>query len=267
MKSNILTLLYLSLLFLFGCNPFPKKDAHPEVPMIGDLLKDKTKFRKVMDLTALSEIIVLKDGRVLLKPDNSNLEFKIIDVENKLIFKAKYDWEIPFYIDDHGDLYINQKKYFHPLYKKMQEFKTVVFQDSIDNKWADLSHLSDSLRAKAVEEYEKNLLKPYGLVPCEYQMVNTESCNVFEIRNDALVVRQSELFKVDFLKPKKDIPKFDDDLLIAWRNGKLPTPAYLSYYQLDGLKFKCTDMAYPKTIRIAKKDYLYSSDFGLYEIL
>ncbi|MDQ0595241.1 hypothetical protein QFZ37_003610 [Chryseobacterium ginsenosidimutans] len=267
MKSNILTLLYLSLLFLFGCNPFPKKDKHPEVPIITDLLKDKTKFRKVADLTDLSEIIVLKDDRVLLKPNNSNLEFKIIDVGNKLIFKAKYDWKIPFYIDDHGDLYINRKKYFYPEYTKMQEFKTVVFQDSIDNKFADLSHLNDSLRSKAVDEYEKKLLKTYGLVPCEYQVVNTKSCDVFEIRNDALIIRQSELFKVDFLKPKKDIPKFDDDVLIAWRNGKVPTPTYLSYYQFDGLKFKCGHMTYPKTIRIAKKDYLYSPDFGLYEIL
>lgn len=267
MKNNISVLLYLCLPFLFGCNPFPEKDAHPEVLMISDLLKDKTKFRKVNDMTDLSEIIILKDDHILLKPNKSQFEFRIIDVDNKLIFKAKYDWKLPFYIDDHGDLYFNRKKYFHPAYVKMQKFKTVVFRDSIENKWANLSHLSDSLRSKAVDEYEKNLLKSYGLVPCEYQVVNTESCDVFKIKNDALIVRQNELFKVDFRKTKKDIPKFDDDVLIEWRNGKIATPVYLSYYQLDGLKFKCEDMVYPKTIKIGKKDYLYSPDFGLYEIL
>ncbi|TDO23797.1 hypothetical protein [Pedobacter duraquae] len=267
MNNKLPFLLYAYLLVLLGCNPFPKKDAHPEVPMINDLLKDKTKFRKVSDMTDLSEIIVLKDDRILLKPNKSEFEFKIIDATNKLIFNAQYDWKLPFYIDQQGNMYFNRKKYVYPSYANVQEFKTVVFRDSIENKLASFNDLSDSLRAVAVDKYEVNLLKPYGLVPCENALLKAENCDVFELKNNALIVRQSELFKIDFAKPKKDIPKFDKDVLIDWRNGRIATPVYLAYYQIDKLRFKCEDMTFPKTIGIGKKEYLYSPDFGLYEIL
>jgi len=235
--------------------------------MINDLLKDKTKFRKVSDMTGLSEIIVLKDDRILLNPNKSELDFKIIDAAGKVIFKAKYDWKLPFYIDKQGNLYFNRKKYSYPSYANIQEFKTVVFRDSIENKLSSLNELSDSLRSMAVDKYEIDLLKPYGLVPCENALLKEENCDVFELKNNALIVRQSDLFKIDFAKPKKDVPKFDKDILIKWRNGRIATPVYLAYFQIDQLKFKCEDMTFPKTIRIGKKDYLYSSDFGLYEIL
>jgi len=252
---------------LLACNPFPKKDAHPEVPLLNDLLKDRNKFKKIVGMDGLSRITVLKSDHLLLTPNNSNLPFKIIDLENKVIIEKKFDWELPFYMDKMGNLYFNREKYNYPEYSKSEPFKTVVVQDSLDNKSKELQNLADSVRWKAVEKYEISLLKRYGLQRCENSIVNTAGCNVFKIINNTLVVRQTELEKNEFEKTKTDIPKFDDDVLIGWKNGKLPSPEYLSYYQLGGLKFKCDQMTYPKTLEIAGKKYLYLPSDGLYQTL
>lgn len=261
---------YASLIifiFIIGCNPIPKKDAHPEVPLLMELLKDNSKFRKVLDTEDLSELIFLNDDRILIKPNNSNLPFKIIEVNKNVIFQDVYDWNLPFYIDKQGNLYFNRKKFFYPDYKKQEQFKTVVFADSLIKKSEQLKDLNDSLRLKSIDKYELELLKPYGLKPCEYTIVNTASCNVFTIRNGALLVRQTELFKTEIQKPKFEIPKFDDDVLIGWRNGKLPSPDYLAYYELNRQKFKCDDMTYPTTVTLQNKKYLYTASLGLYQVL
>lgn len=267
MRDKLLIALFFSLLFLVGCNPFPKKDTHPEVPFLADLVKDQSKFRKISDMNNSSEIIFLKNDRILLKPYNSNLPFKITDIDNRVILQSKYDWKLPFYIDSKGDLYFNREKYFYPDYTKKQEFKNVVFQDSLNQKLADLENLSDSVKSEKVDQYEIELLKPYGLKPCEYSIVNTERCDIFEVRNGALIVRQTELFKIEFLKPNEEIKKFDDDVLIAWRNGRVATPVYLAYYQLNNLRFKCDDMTYPKIVTIAGKKYIYLPGSALYQFL
>ena len=255
------------MMSLFACNPFPKDDAHPDVPLLEDLLKDKSKFKKIVDMENLSDVIFLKDDRILLKPDHSNLPFKIINLKNELILEEKYDWDVPFYIDKQGDLYFNREKYDYPDYKKHENFKTIVFQDSLSQKSEEVKNLSDSVGLKTLKDYEIELLKPFGLAPCEYTIVNTERCDVFEVRNNALIVRQNERFKIDFLKPKNDIPKFDDDVLIAWHNGKLPNPVYLAYYQINNIKFKCDNMTYPKTILIGGRMHIYTYGLGVYQIL
>ncbi len=79
---------FIALLFVFGCNPFPKKDAHPEVPLLTELLKDETKFRKVAGNDGISEHVFLSDDKILLKPDNSNSPLKIIDLNGKVIFNS-----------------------------------------------------------------------------------------------------------------------------------------------------------------------------------
>lgn len=258
---------FIAFLFIFGCNPIPKKDAHPEVPLLTDLLKDESKFRKVSDMKDVSELVFLNDDRILVKPNNSNLPFKIIDVDRNVIFQDVYDWKLPFYVDKQNNLYFNRKKFFYPDYKKQEDFKTIVFADSLSKKYEELKDLNDSLRLKAVDQYEVDLLKPYRLKPCEYVIVNTERCNVFEIRNDALIVRQTELFKSEFSKTKKEIPKFDDDVLTGWNNGRLPNPVYLAYYELNKQKFKCNDMTNPTTVILKGKTYLYASSLGLYQLL
>ncbi|RZL44367.1 MAG: hypothetical protein EOP00_20095 [Pedobacter sp.] len=258
---------FIALLFVLGCNPIPKKDAHPEVPLLTELLKDSSKFRKVTDMKDVSDLVFLSDDRILVKRDNSNLPFKIIDVNNKVVFEQIYDWDLPFYVDKQGNLYFNRKKFHYPDYKKQEDFKTVVFADSLSKKSEELQHLNDTLRLKAVDKYEVELLKPYGLKPCEYTIANTASCNIFTIRNGALIVRQTELFKTEIFKPKFEISKFDDDILIGWRNGKLPSPDYLAYYELNKQKFKCDDMTYPKTVTLQNKTYLYGPSLGLYEVL
>ncbi|MNK06437.1 hypothetical protein D3C87_243350 [compost metagenome] len=258
---------FIALLLFFSCNPIPKKDAHPEVPLLTELLKDNSKFRKVIDMKEVSEIVFLNDDRILIKPNNSNLPFKIIDVNKNVIFQSVYDWKIPFYIDKQGNLYFNRKKFFHPDYKKQEDFKTVAFSDSLSNKSEDLKDLSDSLRLKAIDKYEIELLKTYGLKPCEYVIVNTESCDIFEVRNNTLIVRQTELFKSEFSKIKREISKFDDDVLTGWNNGRLPNPVYLAYYELNKQKFKCDDMTFPKIVELKGHNYLYSPNLGLYQVL
>ncbi|TDG36444.1 hypothetical protein EZJ43_07960 [Pedobacter changchengzhani] len=267
MNTHKLTFILLCTFFIFGCNPFPRTDAHPEVPLLEDLLKDKSKFKKIVGMENLTEIIFLKDDRILLKPDNSNLPFKIINPENNVILADKYDWNLPFYIDKQGELYFNRKKYFYPDYKKQEGFKNIVVQDSLSKISEENNDLNDSIGLKIWQDYEVKLLKPYGLVPCGNTIVNTDQCDFFEVRNNTLVVRQDERFKIDFVKQKNDIPKFDDNVLIAWHNGKMPNPIYLAYYQINTIKFKCDDMTYPQTVVIADKTYLYSASVGLYQIL
>lgn len=260
-------ILFCMVVLLTSCNPFPKKDAHPEVPFLEDLLKDETKFKKIIGPENISEIIFLKDDKILLKPSNSELSFKIIDANKTVYFDQVADWKKPFYIDKAGNIYLNKQKYFYPDYKKHEDFKTVVFKDSLDKKSEQLgTKYPDSIKFKMLDEFEISLLKTYHLTPCEYTVVHQERCNIFEIRNNTLVVRQTELFKNDFSKLPTAIPKFDDDVLIRWENGKMVTPIYLAYHQLNTYQFKCDDMMMPTTINLNGKQYLFTHQFGLYLI-
>lgn len=260
-------LLSFVLLLFFCCNPIPKKDKHPDVPQLIELLKDQSKFRKVTDMMGLSSLVFLNGDRILLKPDNSNSPVKIIDVDKSIMFEKIYDWKLPFYIDKQGNLYLDRKKFFYPDYKEQQDFKTVVIADSLNKKSEELNDLNDSLRMKALTRYELELLKPYGLKPCPYTIMNTKRCDVFRVINQTLVVRQTDLFKSELDIPTKEIPKFDDDVLIGWRNGKLPSPDYLAYYILKKQRFKCDDMIKPKTVMLKGKQYVFAPGLGLYQIL
>jgi hypothetical protein len=260
-------LLFFVLLTCIGCNPIPKKDKYPDVPQLIDLLKDESKFRKVTDMTGLSSLVFLNDNRILLKPDNSNSPIKVMDVDKNIVFEKIYDWSQPFYIDKQGNLYFNRKKFFYPDYKKQEDFRTVVIADSLSKKSEELKDLNDSLRMKALAAYELEILKPYGLKPCPYTIVNTARCDVFTVIDQTLVVRQTDLFKSELDIPKTEIPKFDDDVLIGWRNGKLPSPDYLAYYELKKQRFKCDDMIMPKTVTLKGRQYFFAPGLGLYQIL
>ncbi|WP_143059094.1 hypothetical protein [Chitinophaga arvensicola] len=203
----------------------------------------------------------------MLKPDNSKLPFKIIDIRGTVIMEHTFDWELPFYIDKQGNLYFNREKYDYPDYQKQEAFKTVVFKDSINKKYAALdAGLADSVKFKLIDDYEIKLLEAYGLKPCEYQTVNREKCDVFEVKNNVLLVRQDELYKNDFAKLPVAPETFDDKVLIRWQNGKLPSPVYLAYYQVTGHKFKCSDMTLPVVIRLKGQNYLFTYSFGLFLI-
>lgn len=250
---------------LLACNPFPKKDTHPEVPFLADLVKDTTKFIKVLGMEQLSEVTFLKDDRILLRPDNSKLPFKIIDIHGTVIIEKIFDWKLPFYLDKEGNLYFNKEKYDYPDYKKHDYFKTVVFKDSIDKKSEALgSQFADSIKFKMLDDYEIKLLEPYGLKPCEYQVVHRERCNVFEVKNNVLLVRQDDLNKNDFAKLPAVPETFDDDILVRWQNGRIASPVYLEYYQVAKYKFKCEDMTQPKMIKLKGQNYLFSYSLGLF---
>lgn len=251
---------------LLACNPFPKKDTHPEVPFLADLVKDTTKFTKVLGLEHLSEIAFLKDDRILLKPDDSHLPFKIIDIHGTVIIEKIFDWKLPFHLDQQGNLYFNREKYDYPDYKRHAYFTTVVFKDSIDKKSEALdSKFADSIKFKMLDDYEIKLLKPYGLKPCGYQ-VDREKCNVFEVKNNALLVRQDDLYKNDFAKVPVVPQTFDDAILVRWQNSRIAYPVYLVYYQMGKHKFKCEDMTIPNVIKLKGQNYLFSYAFGLFLI-
>lgn len=273
MRKVPILLLQLSLSLLFsmvllaGCNPIPKKDTHPELPYLIDLLKDSTKFKQIIGKDQFSELAFLKDDRILLKPGDSELPFKIIDISGKVIIEQRFDWKIPFYLDQEGNLYFNKEKYQYPDYKKHAPFKTVVFKDSIDKKSEELgAQFADSVKFKMLDDYEIKLLQPYGLKPCEYQIVHRERCDVFEIRNNALLVRQEDRYKNDFAKLPAAAARFDEDVLIRWQNGRMVSPVYLAYYQVGQHKFKCDDMTLPQTIQLKGQNYLISNATGLFLI-
>lgn len=269
MKQNLyyFTIGILIIVFFYNCNPIPKEDAHPEVPLLADLLKDETKFKKLVGIENIFEIIFLQDDRILLIPNNSALNFKIIDTNNTVIFENNSNPLMPFYIDKQGNLYFNGEKYFYPDYKNFTKFNTLVVQDSLKAKSKELGEMSDSLKIAALDQYEINLLKPYGLKLCPFTVIHTERCKIFDIINQTLIVRQNDLRKIEFSKEKKDIPKFDDDVLIKWNNGRLPSPEYLSYYELNKIRFKCDDLVKPGTINLNGKSYLHASRIGVYQIL
>ena len=199
-----------------------------------------------------------------------NLIFAFIShacVDKNIVFEKVYNWNQPFYIDKQGNLYFNGKKFFYPDYKKQEDFRTVVIADSLSQKSEELEELNDSLRMKALATYELEILKPYGLKPCPYTIVNTAHCDVFTVIGQTLVVRQTDLFKSELDIPKTEIPKFDDDVLIGWRNGKLPSPDYLAYYELKKQRFKCDDMIMPKTVTLKGRQYFFAPGLGLYQIL
>jgi len=59
------------------------------------------------------------------------------------------------------------------------------------------------------------------------------------------------------------LPEFEDKIRYKWSNGKLPSPHYLYYYTIGGLKFKYTDECY----LISKdKNYFHCPGKGVYKV-
>lgn len=254
------------MFFAFACNPIPQKDAHPEVPLLTELLKDQQKFTMVTDMKDISDIIFLKNDRLFLQPNRSDLPFKIIDVNQHTIFEEVFDWEAPFFIDKSGNLYFNRKKYFYPDYRRSQDFKNIVFTDSIRQYHDGLNMENDSLAQIATDKYEEQLLKKYGYKPCKYDDKHPEQCEIFEVKDETLFVRRDYLFKSQFSNTAKDVKEFDDRVLTRWANGKIPYPVYMYYYKLGDLKFKVENGYHPSVIKIAGSKYLYTPDLGLFRI-
>lgn len=121
------------LLFLMACNPFPKKDMHPELPFLSELVGKKELFTKIIDYKGVSTVSFLKDDRILVMPDKSNLPLKITDAEGKVLFQVVYDFKKPLYLDPEGNLYGNGRKYFHPDYTRAVDFENVMVSDSLRN--------------------------------------------------------------------------------------------------------------------------------------
>jgi hypothetical protein len=60
------------------------------------------------------------------------------------------------------------------------------------------------------------------------------------------------------------LPEFEDKIRYKWSNGKLPSPHYLYYYTIGGLKFKSTDECYMIN---RDKSYFHCPGKGLYKVV
>lgn len=267
-NAPIIYRLLFIMLFLAACNPFPKKDTHPDLPLLSELLLKKEVFTKVLDYKAVSNISFLKDDRILVLPDHSDLPLKIIDGEGAIVFQEVYNFKKPLYLDQEGNLYCNGMKYFYPDYKRMTYFETVVINDSLNNKHAEFELKNpgnDVLNRTLNEAYEKEFLEKYHLEPCDFVLVNEERCDVFEIRDNQLVVRQAELIKNDFAKKEQQLNQFDEPVLLRWENSRMVTPEYMYYYQINGeLKFKLEEVEMLKFSILKGRTYL-DTPYGLFK--
>lgn len=256
------------LLFLTACNPFPKKDTHPELPFLSELVAKTELFTKIIDYKGVSAVSFLKDDRILVMPDNSNLPLKITDAEGKVLFQLVYDFKKPLYLDPEGNLYGNGRKYFHPDYARAVDFENVMVSDSLRKKYEEFELKNpgnDSLNRKLTDAYEIGFLKRYQMTPCEFVLVNTEKCDVFEVRNNKLLVRQTTLTKNDFAKKEEQLKEFDEAVLLRWRNGRMATPEYMHYYQInDEVKFKIDDVDLLK-FGILKGETYLDTPYGLFK--
>lgn len=267
-NAPIIYRLLFIMLFLAACNPFPKKDTHPDLLLLSELLLKKEVFTKVLDYKAVSNISFLKDDRILVLPDHSDLPLKIIDGEGAIVFQEVYNFKKPLYLDQEGNLYCNGMKYFYPDYKRMTYFETVVINDSLNNKHAEFELKNpgnDVLNRTLNEAYEKEFLEKYHLEPCDFVLVNEERCDVFEIRDNQLVVRQAELIKNDFAKKEQQLNQFDEPVLLRWENSRMVTPEYMYYYQINGeLKFKLEEVEMLKFSILKGRTYL-DTPYGLFK--
>lgn len=267
-NAPIIYRLLFIMLFLAACNPFPKKDTHPDLPLLSELLLKKEVFTKVLDYKAVSNISFLKDDRILVLPDHSDLPLKIIDGEGAIVFQEVYNFKKPLYLDQEGNLYCNGMKYFYPDYKRMTYFETVVINDSLNNKHAEFELKNpgnDVLNRTLNEAYEKEFLEKYHLEPCDFVLVNEERCDVFEIRDNQLVVRQAELIKNDFAKKEQQLNQFDEPVLLRWENSRMVTPEYMYYYQINReLKFKLEEVEMLKFSILKGRTYL-DTPYGLFK--
>lgn len=80
-------------------------------------------------------------------------------------------------------------------------------------------------------------------------------------------MRNDYLFNSEFSRTAKDVKKFDDDVLIRWQQGTLPSPVYMYYYKLGDLKFKGENLILPQVITLQGIKHLYSPGFGLYRVM
>lgn len=267
-NAPIIYRLLFIMLFLAACNPFPKKDTHPDLPLLSELLLKKEVFTKVLDYKAVSNISFLKDDRILVLPDHSDLPLKIIDGDGAIVFQEVYNFKKPLYLDQEGNLYCNGMKYFYPDYKRMTYFETVVINDSLNNKHAEFELKNpgnDVLNRTLNEAYEKEFLEKYHLQPCDFVLVNEERCDVFEIRDNQLVVRQAELIKNDFAKKEQQLNQFDEPVLLRWENSRMVTPEYMYYYQINReLKFKLEEVEMLKFSILKGRTYL-DTPYGLFK--
>jgi hypothetical protein len=264
-----------------ACNPIPKKDSHPELPYLKDVLKDQSKFTEVkfIGIEKTPQLYFLKSDKIVLPASNSDAPIRILSLNNEVLFEKVYNWDKPFYMDSLGNIYCNSKQYLAPDYKVEMPFNTIHVDDSINEYRKQLEKMfpssnddakqrdNDSISTKMYVDYERKLLLRYSLDPNSEEMI-------YKIMNNQLMVcnNKGNLFVIDpYLKKTSKVDYFDESILLEYRSsgGHFggPYPVYLNYHVLkNGIKFKEEDNPWPETIELEGKEYIYFNKCGLYRI-
>jgi len=244
-------------LALMGCELIPGEDRHPEIPYLKDFLQDSAQVTSVFaKASADSRLYFLQDGRLLFLPNVGKYSpgpslFKIFDVEGRVAIELLYKDHEPLYMDSSGNLYYENIKYRYPDYRQAGRYATIVLQDSIE---------------------QKSLEMKYAVSPCVFTLQRlAKSCDVYEFRDNMLIIRQNSLYKNSFMREPESIAEFDQATLLRYAGGGgdagVFAPIYLRYFSIGaGHRFKEADYPYPVKIEIGGKWYIYSVKYGLYRL-
>ena len=172
---------------LWSCDYIPKEDQHPEVPFFHDIIKDRTVFEKVIELSSESEDIYLlntnkylhisystkkanqekpikADEKAMLNDDRLIYKIEIRDFDNKVylhkeIESHRFAQEFSIIFDKKGNLFLKGNQYFAPDYQKSKNLEEINIEDTLFayNPKEDNGIIEDSLR----KEYKKSLEKRY----------------------------------------------------------------------------------------------------------
>lgn len=276
---------------LWSCDYIPKEDQHPEVPFFHDIIKDRTVFEKVIELSSESEDIYLlntnkylhisystkkanqekpikADEKAMLNDDRLIYKIEIRDFDNKVylhkeIESHRFAQEFSIIFDKKGNLFLKGNQYFAPDYQKSKNLEEINIEDTLFayNPKEDNGIIEDSLR----KEYKKSLEKRYDFKWKEDTDYIVRDTQILILNNHDLV---------NDAEPKKTyFDTFDESILVEYRNDNraFPSSYYYDYYKYGKLKFKYADgtsgMRPPEKIGSNGKTYLFHPEYGLYRII
>ncbi|HRX16371.1 MAG TPA: hypothetical protein P5123_08660 [Spirochaetota bacterium] len=277
-KRTFLLLFFLTV----ACNPLPKKDKYPDVPLFEEAVSDHNIFEKISSGSNQFEIVFLKDNRIMFLPVLSKYTslqgiLKISELNGHNIRSVNIEDGEPLYIDTEGNLHYKNTKYIYPDYKQTQAYETIIISDILRDKKRKLDELykdDESKASKIFDEYQKELSNKYQIEPCESSLNSLfagESCDLYFFHNDRLVIRQNQLYKNEFAKETKPLKEFDDPVITGYKGSGgdygVPLPVYMRYYEIgDNIKFKEKDYPYPVQIKLNGDQFVYSARYGLYRV-
>ncbi len=144
-----------------------KKDNHPEVQYLSDLVNNKKILQKIeIDSIYNENMKFLKSDKILLQTYDALQNIKIIDLNQNVIFEKKCNPKIKIYIDKNGNIFCDNMKYFYPDYKKSVNFEVIDIYKLINEYKINLEKITpnnDSIFDAKSKIYAKNFIKKNNL--------------------------------------------------------------------------------------------------------